>query len=253
MTRVTADRGASDRRSAERAEVRRFTKRRRRRRTWVIAGAAAIAALVAYVLVAVFSPIMSVRQISVEGLERLDEAQVRSALADLEGRPLALVTSDDLAARLAPFVLVQSYSSRAEPPSTLVVQIVERQPIGALPSGSGATVYDAAAVELWQESGVPADVPMLDLGGADAASPAFEAAARVSLALPSSFRATVASIRAASIDDVVLTLRGGASVVWGSADGSARKVEVLLALMQATAANPPSQYDVSSPETPVTR
>lgn len=244
---------ASDRRAAERAEVRRFARHRVRRRTLIAAVAAPVVALVVFVVVALVSPIMSVRQITVEGLDRLDESSVLAALADLEGRPLALVSSDDVATRLAPFVLVQSYSTRAEPPSTLVVQVVERQAIGALPNAGGFSIYDAAGVELWNAPAAPVDVPVLQLHGGDTASAAFLSAAEVSRALPADFRATIAVVEARSQDDVTLALRDGTSVVWGSADDSPRKVEVLLALIKATADARPSQYDVSSPEAPVTR
>lgn len=243
----------ADRHAAERAEARRFTTRRRRRRTWLVVVAATVAALAVFVVVAVVSPVMAVRDVRITGLERLDEGDVRAALADLEGRPLALVTADDVAQRLAGFVLVQSYATHAEPPSTLVVDIVERQAVGALPVGGGFTVYDAAGVELWQAATAPSDVPRLELGGESPGSEPFAAAAAVSLALPGDFRVRVATVEARSTDDVTLAMRDGASVVWGSADDSPRKVEVLLALMAATADDPPAQYDVSSPEAPVTR
>lgn len=234
-------------------EARRFTRIPRRRRRVLVGTVAAFTALVLFVAVAVFSPLVSVREIRVEGTSRLDAAQVSESLADLRGRPLALVTSADVATRLAGFVLVQSWSTRAVPPSTLVVEIVERQPIGALQLAGEWAVFDAAGVELWRTPDAPADVPALDLGGGDASSPAFAAAAQVSLALPADFRVGVASVTARTIDDVTLQLRDGTSVVWGSGEDSARKVEVLLALIANTADAGVAQYDVSSPESPVTR
>ena len=241
------------RREAERDEVRRFT-RRARRRTGVLVGlGAALAALLAFVVIAVATPVMSVRQITIEGLQRLDRAAVEQALADLTGTPLALVTQDDLAQRLAGFVLVQSYTSRAAPPSTLVVEISERPAIGALATPTGAAVVDPIGVTLWDEPGPPADVPMLALPDASFEGESFRSAAAVSRSLPTSFREQVATIEAITTDDVRLHLRGGGLVVWGSADDSARKVDVLLLLLQATAGRPVSEFDVSSPETPVTR
>ncbi|KAB1660110.1 FtsQ-type POTRA domain-containing protein [Pseudoclavibacter chungangensis] len=240
-------------REVERDEVRRFTRSSRRRRRLLVGIVASVAALLLFVAVAVFSPIMAVREIRVEGTSRLDATAVGEVLADLDGRPLALVTTNDVATRLAGFVLVQSWSKRAVPPSTLVVDIVERQPIGALERDGQWAVYDAAGVELWRAPEAPADVPTLDLGGGDTSSPAFAAAAQVSLALPADFRVGVASVTARTFDDVTLQLRDGTSVVWGSGEDSARKVEVLLALMSGAPAGGVSQYDVSSPESPVTR
>lgn len=265
MTDTDADaratgRGRSSARSVERArrdlerdEVRRFTRHRARRRRIITAVTVPVAALLLFVGVGVFSPLFSVREIVVEGTERLNTEMVHAALDDLTGRPLALVTSGDVESRLDGFVLVQSYATRAQPPSTLVVQIVERQAIGALPGDTGYTVFDAVGTALWSETQAPIGVPALDLKGAGTDSPAFAAAAEVSLALPSTFRAQVGSISASSQDDVTFQLLDGTSVVWGSAESSPRKVEVLLTLITATADNPPSQYDVSSPEAPVTR
>ncbi|WP_424465608.1 FtsQ-type POTRA domain-containing protein [Pseudoclavibacter helvolus] len=234
-------------------DARRFTWRARRRRRIVIWASAAVAALVAFVAVAVYSPIMSVREIVVAGAERVDTTQVDASLADLHGQPLALVTNDDVEHRLQSYVLVQSYSIRVEPPSRLVVTIVERSPIGTLAGAAGYDVMDAAGVVLWTQPEPAADIPTLELGGQGVGSEAFASAASVSLALPTDFRAGVASVTAKSIDDVRLTMRSGAEVVWGSAEESDRKAQVLAALVQATADQSISSYDVSSPQTPVTR
>ncbi|MBF4458683.1 FtsQ-type POTRA domain-containing protein [Pseudoclavibacter sp. VKM Ac-2867] len=234
-------------------EARRFTWRARRRRRILLWIAAALAALVAFVAVAVYSPIMSVREIVVSGAERVDKAQIDASFADLNGQPLALVTNEDVESRLQSYVLVQSYSIRVEPPSRLVVTIVERSPIGTVQVPAGYDVMDAAGVVLWTQSEPAADIPTLELDGQGVDSEAFASAAAVSLALPVEFRSGVAAVTAKSIDDVRLTMRSGAEVVWGSAEESDRKAEVLAALVAATAEQSISSYDVSSPETPVTR
>ncbi|WP_068476374.1 FtsQ-type POTRA domain-containing protein [Pseudoclavibacter helvolus] len=234
-------------------DARRFTWRARRRRRILIWVAAVVAALVAFVATAVYSPIMSVREIVVTGVERVDKAQLDASLADLHGQPLALVTNDDVESRLQSYVLVQSYSIRVEPPSRLVVTIVERSPIGTVQTPTGYDVMDAAGVVLWAQSEPAIDIPTLDLGGQGVGSEAFASAAAVSLALPVAFRSGVATVTAKSIDDVRLTMRSGAEVVWGSAEDSDRKAQVLAALVTATSEQSISSYDVSSPETPVTR
>ncbi|WP_271983168.1 FtsQ-type POTRA domain-containing protein [Pseudoclavibacter terrae] len=234
-------------------DARRFTWRARRRRRILIWVAAALAALVAFVAVAVYSPIMSVREIVVAGTQRVDATQVDESLADLHGQPLALVTNDDVESRLQSYVMVQSYSIRVEPPSRLVVTIVERSPIGAVAVPAGYDVMDAAGVVLWTQPEPAGDIPTLELGGQGIDSEAFASASAVSLALPVDFRSGVATVTARSIDDVRLTMRSGAEVVWGSAENSDRKAEVLAALVAATGDQSITSYDVSSPETPVTR
>lgn len=239
------------RRRHEHDEVRRFTRRRRARRGVLLGIAGIVVFVVAYVAIAIWSPASAVREIRVVGVERLSEAEAAAALAPLEGRPLAGVLAADVGALLEPVVLVQSYSVERVPPSTLVVRIVERVPVGAVPADGGWSVRDAVGVELWRAGEPPADLPAIEApGGPD--SPGFAAAAGVSLALDPGLRERVATIRAASIDDVRLELRDGVTVVWGSAEDSDRKAEVLAALVQATG-GAASHYDVSSPETPVSR
>lgn len=243
------------RRRHDRAEVRRFTRKRAaRRRGWII-GLGSFALLIAFVIVAVYTPLMSVRTIEVEGTSRLDPATVQEALAPLEGRPLAQVSNAEVEALLEEFVLVQSYTVQRTPPSTLVVQLVEREPIGRYEQDAGEVVVDAAGVVLWQVGGEDAPeeeltLPVMDAGALG--SEAFLAAGRVSLALPSDFRAQVAKITASSPENVVLHLTSGAIVTWGSAEDSQRKAQVLTSLITATQDVGVSSYDVSSPDTPVT-
>lgn len=244
--------GRSARSRVEAAEVRRFTahRRRARRRLWI--GLGAVAALVAFVAAGLFTPIMSVREIAVEGVERLPAATVERALDDLRGRPLALVTEAEVGQRLGGLVEVQSYSVRSEPPSRLVVEIVERRPVGALKLADRYEVYDAAGVLLELAQAPPAEVPLLELGGEGVGSGPFAAASSVMLALPAGLRAEVGTIQAASLDNVTLVLRDGDTVKWGSAEASARKAEVLATLRQV-GGEAVRSYDVSSPDSPVTR
>jgi cell division protein FtsQ len=71
----------------------------------------------------------------------------------------------------------------------------------------------------------------------------------VSAALPDSLRSRVISISAGSPDSIALNLQAGIKVVWGSADDSPRKAEVLTVLMRRQA----QVYDVSAPDLPVTK
>lgn len=243
------------RRRHERAEVRRFTRRRTaRRRGWII-GLSSVALLVAFVALAVFTPLMSVRTIEVAGTNRLDAAAVQEALAPLDGRPLAQVSNAEVEALLQEFVLVQSYTVQRTPPSTLVVRVVEREPIGRVEHNGGEVVVDAAGVVLWQVGAddAPEDGSSLPVVAAGKlGSDAFLAAGRVSLALPEDFRAEVTRVTAASPENVELHLASGATVTWGSADDSQRKAQVLTALIAATSDAGITSYDVSSPDTPVT-
>lgn len=238
------------RKKLERDEVRRFTRRARTRRNvlWSVAGL--VAFVIAFVAIGVFTPLFSVREVAVTGIERADKGAIESTLKQLEGRPLAQVTDADVGALLDKFVLVQSYSVRTEPPSTLIVDVVERVPVGAIESDDGVIMVDAVGTKLWQADKVPEDIPVIQVSSVDA--PGFPAAAQASLALDREFRKQVAEISAHTLDSITLTLRDGTLVVWGSADDSDRKAQVLEALVAATGGEP-AYFDVSSPDNPVSR
>lgn len=231
-----------------RAEVRRFTARQRRRRAVWLSVIGSLVLLVAGSFAAAYSPLFAVEDVSVTGTRQLDPQALQNALSSVVGTPLPLVDESAVKAALVGFPLVESYTLEARPPHELVVRIVERTPVGVLPSPAGYTLVDAAGVALSTSPTPPAGYPTLSItGGVD--SDAFTAAGTVLRALPDDLRAQVAQVTASSPDDVAFTLAGnGARIVWGSADQSAYKARVLQTVM---AARPPAQgttYDVSSPE-----
>lgn len=246
-------RASQARRRVMKAEVRRFTVRSRRRRNiWIGVGAAILVTVVG-TAGAAYSPLFAVERIDVVGTSQLDVAAVTDALGGQMGTPLALVDDSAVKAALVRFPLVESYTLEARPPHDLVVNIVERTPIGAMQTAAGFTVVDAAGVALSTTPDAPAGQPVLDIAeGTDSA--AFHAAGRVVRALPDSVRSQVTGVAASTPDDVTLTLGAtGSRVVWGSADRSAEKAVVLDRLMQKSPPERDREYDVTSPEAGVVR
>lgn len=239
------------RKKYEREEVRRFTWRsRRRRRAWLVALGVA-AALAAFVLVGVYSPVMALRQVQVVGAQRLPAATVEAALAGQLGTPLPLIDSAAVKSALAPFTIIQSFRIESRPPHTLVVRLVEREPVGVVAHGSRFDLVDAAGVVIETSTKRPDGYPTLVAGNSDGAG--FRAATAVVRALPDGIRTKLREVHAGTADDVTLTLAGGARVVWGSAERSNDKAAVLTALMVAHPPGSVAEYDVTSPDSPVIR
>lgn len=236
------------RRRVERSEVRRFTERSRRRRlAWLIA-LGSLVALVALVAVVAVSPLLALREIRVVGTSRVDAAAVRGQLDAQLGTPLPLLDMGRIDQVLSGYPLIRSYATESIPPSTLVVRIVERVPIGTVKDATGYSLVDPARVVISSGSQRPEGYPIIEGSGG---ARGFDAAVAVLLALPESFRATVDSVEASSTDDVTLRLAGGQSVLWGGPEDATLKAAVLNGLLAATDGGA-SLYDVSSPHTPVT-
>lgn len=241
-------RAARARRKALRAEIRRFTQRSRRRRIAVWGTVGALVALVLGSVIAAYSPLFAVDEITVAGATSIDPAVVQQSLADQIGRPLALVDTGSVRSALAEFPVIESYALEIRPPRELLVRIVERTPVGAIRDGDAYSVVDAAGVVLSSSEERPEGTPELEITGG-LGSTAFHSAGLVMRSLPADLRATVTEVRATSGDDVTLSLADGKTVVWGSESDSARKAAVLVRLIAAAPQS--STFDVSSPTVPV--
>ena len=237
-------RAARARRKALRAEIRRFTQRSRRRRIVWMSAIGALVLLIGGTVIAAYSPLFAVEKITVVGATTLDAATVEAALADQIGTPLASVNSSEVKAALLAFPLIETYALEAKPPHDLTVRIVERTPIGVIRSEAGYTLVDAAGVALATTTDQPAGQPLLDIkGGTDSA--AFESAGLVVRSVPAELRATLTGVSATTADDVTLTLSTGLTVVWGSAEDSPLKSEVLTKTLVKNSGA--STIDVTSP------
>jgi len=75
-------------------------------------------------------------------------------------------------------------------------------------------------------------------------------AAKVVSALPEELTLLVDHVQVTTVDQISLVLKDGRTVVWGSADQSATKADVLATLLATVQAQ---VYDVSVPSKPTTR
>lgn len=238
-----------ERKRFERGEVRRFTRRARHRRIVWLSAAGVLVALVLGVLLVSFSPLMALRTIDVQGTSKVNASAVKQALDSQLGRPLPLIDQGAITSKLAAFPLIRSFSTEVHPPSTLVVHIVERAPVGVLKTGSKYTVVDPAGVVISTFPDRPAGYPLI---GPAEGSAGFTAVAGVLQSLPAAVLAKVNTATATTADNVSFTLlSSGATVVWGSADQSSLKAAVLADLL--VKAPHAKTYDLSSPHNAVTR
>lgn len=238
----------------ERAEVKRFTRHARRRRIgWLIA-LATLGVTAALIAAAVFSPILALREIRVDGTVRLDPAVIQEAVSGQIGTPLALLDEARIRDDLGQFTSIRSYVTELVPPGTLLIHLVERTPLGVVATPSGFDVVDAAGVVLESSPTRPVGLPLMQVDDGGPEGTGFDAMAEVLVALPPAVLAQVDSIGARTRDDVTLNLTGSEQrVVWGSADDSERKADILAALLARFATAGPGEYDVSAPGSAVFR
>ena len=229
----------------------------RRRKRILLGTIGALAVLVAGILAAaVYSPVLAVQTVSVEGTKLLTTDQIRTALAPLQGKPLPQISDGDVAALLQPLVQVKEVSTQARPPSTLQVKVTERVPVALVKQGDAHQLVDADGVTL-SDSADPASTPLpvIDGGGGTLPKDLYHAITGVLGALPADVLARLSNASAKSVDAVELKLVDGQTIVWGNAGEKELKAKVLEALLKAPTdpKNPVRIYDVSVPRHPVTR
>ena len=245
--RIELRRAAKDRRRAEREEVRRFTRRSRNRQIGVAVVGGLVLSLIGLVIVAVFSPLLALREVQVVGAVGVDAAALTADLESQLGTPLALIDQGRIDDTLQGFPLIRSYSIETVPPGTIIVHLVERSPIVVVARDAGFGLVDPAGILLGESAERPAGVPLIVDRGAAIPNPAFDAAVEVLLAMPADLRAQVDTITATTQDDVTMTLVGATqSVRWGGADDSERKAS-LLAALRGIHGLTPGTFDVSAP------
>lgn len=242
------------RKAFEREEVRRFTAHLRRRRNAWLTVLGAFGAVMLFVALGVFTPLMSLQEIVVQGATRVNAAQIQAALQPEINKPLPLVDHGAVEKAIAAQPLVKTYSVESLPPHTLLIKIVERQPAAYLPSAEGFTMVDPAGVVIEKTADRVPGVPLFTVEGDSTTAAGFEAGLNVLHSLPASLAGQVDEVIAKTTDDVVIVLAGsGARVFWGGPENAALKSRVLAALLAVNPVGTVSEYDVSSPNTAVVR
>ena len=226
---------------------RRWAQRLRRLRPFLYA-ALALVLLATGVWLVLFSSVLTVRDVSVTGTRTISSVRVESVARAPIGDQLARADLDAIRARVETIPAVKSVSISRSWPHTIAIQVTERTPVAVVDRGAGLQAVDDAGVLFGSYARKPADLPLMETAP-DVKSEPLAEAARVVTSLRPDIGALVERIEVESVDRIRLRLTGGRTVMWGSAEDSAQKAEVLAVLLERDA----KEIDVSVPGRPTTR
>lgn len=240
--------------SQARFEQKRKEDRRRRLRRYV-APALGLLVVGGLVWLVLFSDVLAVKRVSVQGLDTLRGDAVREVAEVPRGRPLVRVDTVAVETRVSAMERVERVEVRRSWPSTITIELVERQPVAWVRSDGRIRAVDRFGVDYRTlrsepDSLVEMRIPVLD------ARPRQQALAGAASIIDTlrqdapELMEQVQHVEAESQDSVVLDLTEGRTVTWGSAGRTDAKLRVLGSLLEAVDA---SDYDVSAPEQPTTR
>lgn len=220
-----------------------------RRRRWIVRGS--IAGLV--ILLGVggwlvfFSPVFETQEIVVEGAGLLSADDVRTAASVETGIPLARQDIDAITARVKDLAPVQDATVTRDLPHTITITITERRVVYQRERKGAWDWVDAEGVVFHHTDS--ADPDILRVTTSSTEQRLLADVATVAHWIPAEILPEVVRMTAEAVDRITITLDGDRTVVWGSAEESDLKSEVLSALLSVDA----TVYDVSAPRHPTTK
>lgn len=191
-----------------------------------------------------FSSVLATKQVSVTGNQIVSAQQVEQAAEVPMGLPLARQKTADIAGRVSELRPVDNAKVSRGWPNTLRIEVYERQARFQLISGKTWVWVDDTGVSFNTVS-EPTD-GLLVAASTSSESSFLADIATVVASLPTDFAAQVQLIQANTPNQISLELSDGRKVNWGSAEHSADKAAVIVALLN----QPGTHYDVSVPSRP---
>ena len=195
-----------------------------------------------------FSSYVTAQEVEVRGNSTLSDAKIEKAAEVPIGTPLARVDMKAIVSRVQPISEVKYVEVGRSWPHTVRITITERTPIAVIDQGNGLKALDAEGVPFGSYDTRPKHLPLVRT---DPGIPgeALAEAAKVVDALPPKIAGRVDAVDVASVDEIQLVFGNGRRVIWGSAENSDQKAEVLAVLLK----QPGNQIDVTVPGRPTTR
>lgn len=230
---------------------RRWQARWRRLRPWLI-GLLVLALVGTGVWLVWFSSVMTVSTVRVTGLQQLGAPRVEEVARVPLGRQLARVDLAAIEARVETLPAVRDADVSRSWPDTVRIDVVEREPVAVVSWGEGTQAVDEEGVLFRRFKERPEELPLIRTAP-DVRTEALAEAARVIGVLPGEVADEVDYLDVESVDRVLLRLRDGRDVLWGSAEQAEQKAEVLAVLLDRPETKDVRRIDVSVPGRPTTR
>lgn len=221
---------------------------RKRGRTATVLAWILVALVVAGLIYLVgFSPAFAIQKIAVSGTKVLTKQQVIAAAGVRVGTPLAAVDANAVADQVAGLPPVGEVTVSRVWPDTLQIAITERRARLAIPTDGGYLLADAAGVVFQTVTELPSGLVLVAAPASD--QQLLADVGTVFSALSSDTAAKVERVEARTRDGIELKFRDGVRVIWGSAEQSALKSQVLDDMLTKGG----RVFDVSAPGFPTKR
>ncbi len=220
-----------------------------RKRRWVLWGSivGAVVLIGAAIYLFGFSPVFATHNVQVNGTSLLTEDEVREAAQVQLELPVLREDTGAIAERVRQLKPVRDVAVGRALPDTIVINVTERTLSYQVKEKGSVSWVDTEGV-IYNTSAAGSD-GVIQVSAPNADDRLRRDIATVVANLPDGVKADIESFSAKAVDRISFKLSGGREVVWGSAEESELKGQVLSALLSVEA----SVYDVSAPRDPITR
>lgn len=224
-------------------------KARERRRLLVRWGAGLGTALGVGLLVwlLAFSPVFKVHDVTLSGGSLLTTETILDAAQVPQDSPILTLDTEAIAERVRELPAVRDVEVGRDFPDTVTIDVIERSLVYQRVEGNSLEWVDADGVVFFISEKPEEGTVQAVTDGKDARL--LRDVATVVSHIPESLLPRVERVQAKAVDRITLQLDDGDLVVWGSAEESELKADVLLALLPVEA----KLYDVSAPSYPTTK
>jgi cell division protein FtsQ len=247
-TRSDSDNGAS-RFRLRRIAVRR-EEGRRRLRWFTVVGL--VVGVVIIVLLLLTSPILSVRQVDVEGVVYADPDLISSVVESVKGEPILTADLDAAEKKLLAIPWVRQARVSMHLPARVTIEVVERSPIAFFRSVDGFNrVIDRDGYVLDVIEGDPTDYTPINgtgpnISAGQAVDQPFLGAAELINALPAELRSRLLTVTVSPEGEVSLALTNDVEVLFGRPDDFQVKLVAVVNEIKRQGTNRYAVIDVSS-------
>ncbi len=179
-------------------------------------------------------------------------ASIVAALEPFAGTPLTRIDMGAATAAVRELEGVRDVTVARAWPNGLEVTALERVAVAAVPDlAGGFYLVDADGDPLTASASPPGELPVVVVPVGAEHVRVLRAVLGVVGQLPPELTALVEGIRAETEDSVEFDLRDGPPVLWGSAEQTPLKAEVLLLLIESGQTDGVTAVDVSAPTLPI--
>lgn len=201
------------------------------------------------------SSFVRIERVTVSGVSGPNAGQIRSTL---RRTALNMTTLDlnvgRLDAAVGSYPQVRSLAVTTSGRHSVTIAVVERVPVAAVRTGGRAVVVDADGLLLRHATASPTELPTLSLATAPDGQRIMSLAGRAQVAVlaaaPTKLLAHVLGAAYSSAHGVILQLRAGPQVDFGSDAQLAAKWDALVAVLQSSTSAGAAYIDVTDPEHP---